>query len=220
MKTDTKAKQGRRSLGSRLKTYLLTGILVTGPAFITCYTTFGLVNIADRWVKSFLPESLYPEMRIFGIPGMGLLMLLGVLVLVGFVTASWIGRIFFKIADKAFANTPILSSLYSTLKQLFHTFFGENITSFRQVVYVEYPREGCWSIGFVTGSAPSDAESLDRDMMYVFIPTTPNPTNGWLALIPASKIRKSEMTVEQGLKAVVSMGITSSGESEADFPAP
>ena len=206
-------KHRRKSLWSRLKTYLFAGILVTAPAFITIYTTVGLMHVVDRWVKSLLPDRFYPDMRIFGVPGIGLGFLLALLIAVGFMTANWFGKAFMAITDKLFARTPVLSSLYTTLKQLFHTFLGENTTSFRQVVYVEFPREGCWSIGFVTGACAADAQSLGEDMIHVFVPTTPNPTSGFLVLVPRARIRKSEMSVEQGLKAVVSMGITNSGDA-------
>lgn len=201
-------RQIKRSMWSRIKRYLLAGIVVTAPAFITLYTTIALVNLADRWVKSLIPARFYPDVRILGIPGIGLVFLLILLVVIGFLTASWLGNILIGIADRFFSNTPVLSSLYSTLKQLFHTFLGDNTNAFRRVVLVEFPRDGCWSIGFVTGTFPMQMENAAEEMLYVFVPTTPNPTNGFLVVLPQSKVRDSNMTVEQGLKAVVSMGIT------------
>ncbi len=192
---------------SRIKKYLLAGILVTAPAFLTLYVAIAIINIADRWVKSLLPGR-FPDMRLFGIPGMGLVFMLALLIVIGLITTNWLGKKFVLITDHFFAKTPVLSSLYSTLKQLFHTFLGDNTNSFREVVYVEFPRDGCWSIGFVTSLCSESVPLPDQNMVYVFIPTTPNPTTGYLILIARDQIRQSGMTVEQGLKTVVSMGIT------------
>lgn len=198
----------KKGFMARLKTYLLAGVLVTAPAFITLYVVGGIIHIADRWVKSLIPARFYPDMKIFGIPGVGLLLLLILLIAVGFVTASWAGKLLVSFTDRFFTNTPVLSSLYSTLKQLFHTFLGENTTSFRQVVLVEFPHKDCWSIGFVTGNSEEKSIAEDEDILFVFVPTTPNPTSGFLFQTARSKVRNTDMTVEQGLKLVVSMGIT------------
>lgn len=200
--------QLRRSFWSRLKRYLFAGVLVTAPAFITLYTVIAVFNIADRWVKSLLPSWVYSDSRIFGIPGIGLVLLVGMLAVIGFLATNWLGNFFVTLTDRLFSHTPVLSTLYSTLKQLFHTFLGENTDSFRQVVFAEFPRPGIWSIGFVTGSCGEETKTLGDDMVYLFIPTTPNPTNGYLVMVSRACIRESTLTVEQGLKAVVSMGIT------------
>lgn len=206
-------KKPARGTWSRLKRYFLAGVLVTAPAFITVYIAVALVDMTDRWVKSLLPGR-FPDMRIFGIPGTGLVFMLAAFVVIGFVATNWLGKALAGLTDRLFSRMPVLSSLYSTLKQLFHTFLGENTQSFREVVFVEFPRNGCWSIGFITGASPDSAKELAEDMVYVFVPTTPNPTNGFLFMAPRASLRESGMTVEQGLKAVVSMGITSGGEAE------
>lgn len=203
-----KKNQPNKCLWPRLKRYLFAGTLVVAPAFITLYTAVWLINIVDRWVKSMIPARFYPEIRILGIPGVGVVCLLLLLIIVGFLTANWIGKTIVSLTDRIFSGTPVLSSLYSTLKQLFHSFLGDSTTAFRQVVLVEFPRDGCWSIGFVTGPFEQKPPGVTEDMFYVFVPTTPNPTNGFLLQLPQSKIHKADMTVEQGLKAVVSMGMT------------
>lgn len=139
----------KRTFWTRIKRYLLTGILVTAPAFISLYTILALVNIADRWVKSLIPSRFYPDVKVLGVPGIGLALLLILLIVVGFLTASWIGKKCVGFADRFLTNTPVLSGLYTTLKQLFHTFLGDNTTAFRRVVLVEFPRKECWSIGLV-----------------------------------------------------------------------
>lgn len=203
-----KVEKPHRTVWSRLKRYLLAGTIVTAPVFITLYTVIGVINIADRWIKSLLPHRFYPDMRFFGIPGIGLILLLVLLVVIGYLTASWLGRILVDFTDKFFAGAPVVSGVYKTLKQLFQSFLGENTNSFRQVVLAEFPRPGCWSVGFVTGQSEDATAVLGDDMVYVFIPTTPNPTNGFLVLLPRTQLRNSTMTVEQGLKAVVSMGMS------------
>lgn len=190
---------------ARLKRYLLTGILVTGPAFISLYAIAWLVKMTDRWVKSLIPARFYPDIQILGIPGMGLLLLLVLLVIIGFLTSSWVGKKCVSIADHAFSTMPLLSSMYSTLKKLFRTCFGDNTSAFRRVVLVEFPRRECLSLGFVTGTFAKDGNQ--EELLYVFVPTTPNPTSGYLVIVPESQVRDAEMTVEQGITAVVSMGI-------------
>jgi Uncharacterized conserved protein len=209
-------KKPARGLWSRLKRYFLAGVVVTAPAFITVYIAVALVHASDRWAKSLLPGR-FPDMRLFGIPGMGLLFMLALFIVIGFIATNWLGKKLSGLTDTLFARMPVLSSLYSTLKQLFHTFLGENTQSFREVVFVEFPRDGCWSIGFVTGGGPDGAKALGKNMVYVFVPTTPNPTNGFLFMAPRESLRESKMTVEQGLKAVVSMGIASSETSATEL---
>ena len=191
-------KKSARGAWSRLKRYFLAGVLVTAPAFITVYIAVALVNASDRWVKSLLPGR-FPDMRLFGIPGMGLLFMLALFIVIGFVATNWLGKKLSRLTDTLFARMPVLSSLYSTLKQLFHTFLGENTQSFREVVFVEFPREGCWSIGFVTGGSPDGAKALAADLVYVFVPTTPNPTNGFLFMVRRASLRESGLTGEPGL---------------------
>lgn len=192
----------------KLKRYLLAGFLVIAPAYISIYILLGLLRITDRWARSLFPEIWYEESRVLGIPGMGLVILLALLVGVGFFASGWIGRFFIDLADRVFAGTPVVSNLYSTLKKLFHALLGENTTSFRQVVYVQYPRLGIWSIGFLTGRIDGEEQGLGEGMVCVFIPTTPNPTSGYLIVAPKDEIREANMTVEQAFKMVVSLGMT------------
>ena len=200
-------KHERRGLWGRLKTYMLTGILVTAPAFITIYIVVAMVKIIDRRVKALVPAKFHLNFEFLGIPGIGLVILIVLLILIGFITTGWFGRMLVNFSDHVMARTPVLSSVYSTLKQLFQTLLGSNTNSFRQVVYVEFPRQGCWSIGFVTGDGPEDLKVGDEEMVYVFVPTTPNPTSGFLVMLPKSQVRAAEMSVEQGFKYIVSLGI-------------
>lgn len=195
-------------LFKRLKRYLLAGFVVVAPSLLTLYIIFWLVRISDRWARSILPLSVYEETRILGIPGMGVLILLALLIGIGYFASGWIGRTIINFADGIFANMPVVSSLYSTLKKLFQAILGENTTSFRQVVYVEFPRQGCWSIGFITGSMEEKDGILPDNLLCVFVPTTPNPTSGFLVMVPENQIRRSSMKVEEAMKMIVSLGMT------------
>lgn len=200
-------KTEHKGLWGRLKTYLLTGILVTAPAFITIYIVVAMVRVIDRWAKALVPARFHPDMQIFGVPGVGIAILVLLLIAIGSVATGWFGRLIVTTADRIMTRMPILSSIYSTVKQLFHTFLGDNTNSFKEVVFVEFPRNGCWSIGFVTGDCPEEFPDPDAEMQYVFVPTTPNPTSGFLILVSKSQVRKTTMTVEQGFKYIVSIGI-------------
>ena len=191
----------------KLRRYLLAGVLVITPAFITLYIILALLRITDRWAKSLMPASWYHETNIFGIPGVGLLIMLALLLGIGFVASGWLGKKLFGITDGLLANTPVVSSIYSTLKQLMHTILGENSTAFRQVVFVQFPRNGVWSIGFVTGQV-GEQPGLPSDLISIFIPTTPNPTSGFLIMASLEEVRQTSLTVEQALKMVVSLGMT------------
>ncbi len=203
---DTKSRP--RGMWPRLKRYLLAGIIVTAPAFLSIYIIIFLVNLTDRWAKSLLPARVHENMAFFGIPGVGILCLLLLLIIIGRLATSWLGHVLVSLTDRFFTNTPVLRTFYTTMKQLFQTVLGENTNSFRQVVLVEFPRADCWSIGFITGESEAASESLGEELQFVFIPTTPNPTNGYLVLLAKSQIKSTAMTVEQGLKAVVSMGMS------------
>ncbi len=133
--------------------------------------------------------------------------MLALLIVAGYFASGWLGRFVVRLTDGLFANTPVVSSIYSTLKQLLHTLLGENSTAFRQVVFVQFPRQGTWSVGFVTG-ALEDQPGLPSNLVTVFVPTTPNPTSGYLILVPPEELNYSAMPVEQALKLVVSLGTT------------
>jgi len=189
-------------LGRRLKTYLLTGVLVTAPVYFTFYIVISLVNAVDEAVMLLVPANFDRQEHFLLIPGLGLVILLIVLVLVGFLTAGWMGRYFVGLGDRLMSKTPVLSGIYKTLKKIFETFLGSNSKSFRQVVFIE-TREDCWAIAFVTAEAPPE---MGKDMICVFVPSIPVPTSGHMLIVKKSQVRKSAMTVDEGLKYVISMG--------------
>lgn len=197
------------SLMTRLRGYFLAGVLVTAPIGITCYLAWLFLVFVDNKVKPLLPAKYNPETYItFSIPGLGLIILLVGLTLIGMTTAGFIGRTLVKIGEGIVNRMPILRGVYSASKQVIETVVGQNATSFREVVLVEFPRRDCWTIAFITGVAKGEIGDLaDEEVVNVFVPTTPNPTSGYLIFVPRAEIIPLHMSVEDGIKFVVSMGI-------------
>ena len=130
------------------------------------------------------------------------------LMLIGMLTTGWFGKFFVNLGEKIVAKMPFISSVYSLLKQVFETFFSNKKQSFNQVVLLEYPRKGLWVIGFVSAETKGEvAQKVKDKMLNVFVPTTPNPTSGFLLFVPEKETIKLNMSVEDGLKFVISCGI-------------
>ena len=197
-------------LGAKLRAYFFTGILVTAPVSITFYMAYKIILWIDNGVEQLLPPQIkeYYNNISFSIPGLGVILLLIALILIGMFAAGFIGSFFIRLGDWLVKKTPFISSIYSLLKQIFETLFSKQNKAFRQVVLVEYPRKGIWILGFLSGNTEGEIkEKIQKDMVNVFIPTTPNPTSGFLIFVPKENIVLLDMSVEEGLKFVVSCGI-------------
>ena len=194
---------------SKLKTYLFTGILVTAPVLITFYMAYEFFIFMDKWSRSLIPPKFASENLIYYIPGIGIVMLIAILILIGMFTTGFIGGFFVRLGDYIVSKMPLISSIYSLLKQLFETVFSQKSQSFKEAVIVEYPRKGIHIIGFLSGSLEGELKEKcpDDDMLSVFIPTTPNPTSGFLIMLPQKDVIRLDMSVEDALKYVVSCGI-------------
>lgn len=194
---------------SKLKTYLFTGILVTTPVSITFYMAYELFMWTDKLSRSLIPPKIVAKEIIPYIPGIGVVILIGVLIVIGMFTTGFIGRFFVRLGDFIVSKIPLISSIYSLLKQLFETVLSPKSQSFKEAVLLEYPRKGIWIIGFLAGEANGElSQKLPHTkMLSIFIPTTPNPTSGFLILVPENDIQKLDMSVEDALKYVVSCGI-------------
>ncbi|MBQ7303735.1 MAG: DUF502 domain-containing protein [Alphaproteobacteria bacterium] len=193
----------------RMKAYLFTGILVTAPVTITFYMVYKLIAFIDVSVGSLISHDVQLSAYFpFNIPGVGLLFLITILIIIGMFTTGYIGNLFVRLGEYIVSKMPFISSVYSLLKQVFETFFSSKKQSFNQVVLLEYPRKGLWVIGFVSAQTTGEvAENFDTKMLNVFVPTTPNPTSGFLIFVPQSDVIKLDMSVEDGLKFVISCGI-------------
>lgn len=195
---------------SKLKTYLFTGILVTAPILITFYMAYELFLWTDKWSKSLLPPQVGGDNILYYIPGIGVAILILALILIGMFTTGFIGKFFVRLGDFIVSKMPLISSIYSLLKQLFETVLSPKSQSFKEAVLIQYPRNGIWIIGFLAG--PSTKELQEKtpsknNLLSIFVPTTPNPTSGFLVLVPENEVIKLEMSVEDALKYVVSCGI-------------
>lgn len=217
----TPAKAPRGGLVSRLRTYFFAGMLVTAPAFITFYMAYLIVTFIDDQVTRFIPAKYNPETYLpFGLPGLGVVLLVVVLILVGALTAGFVGRALVRVGERLLARMPVIRNVYGALKQIFETVLAQQSTAFRQVVMVEYPRRGVWSIGFLTGASKGEVQyRTEDDVINVFIPTTPNPTSGYLLFVPREDLVMMDMSVEEGIKLVISGGIVVPPFQPKDAPA-
>ena len=211
-------------LGARLqqdlKNDLIAGLLVVIPLA----TTIWLATIVSRFVLAFLTSipkqfnpfiTLNPLLQDLINLGLGLTVpLLGIL-LIGLMARNIVGRWLLEFGEGTLQRIPLAGSVYKTLKQLLETFLRDNSTRFRRVVLVEYPREGLFSVGFVTGVVgPSLQADLQEPLLSVFIPTAPNPTTGWYAVVPESSVQDLDLSVEDAFRTIISAGIVNPDERE------
>jgi uncharacterized membrane protein len=213
------AAEGSRHHGTRwnarLRAYFLTGVIVTGPIGVTMFLVWQFISFVDQRVGGLLPERYNPETYLpFSLPGLGLLLVILFLILVGMLTAGLAGRSLVRLGESLLSRMPVVRSVYATLKQIFETVLAQSSRSFREVVLIEYPRRGLGAIGFVTGSTQGEVQShSDEELVNVFLPTTPNPTSGFLLFVPKKDLIHLDMTIEQGIKLVISGGIVAPSQN-------
>ena len=197
---------------TRLRNYFFTGLVICAPLAITIYLTWTLVQWVDGWVKPYLPDIYNPDEYFdVSIPGFGLIVAVIVITVVGFMTANLIGRSIVSYGEFMLSRMPVVRNIYSALKQIFETVFRENSDSFQNVVLVEYPRKGLWALAFVATDTLGEVQAkLDEPAgktVSVFLPTTPNPTSGFLLFVPAGDVILLELSVEEAAKLVISAGL-------------
>jgi len=196
----------RLTVMGRLRAYFFAGILVTAPISITFYIAWNFIDFVDRQVTPVIPTAYNPKE--WGVPGVGLIIVVVVLTLVGALTAGFLGRIWLRVSEAVMNHTPVLRSIYAAVKQIFETVLAQKSNAFREVVLVEYPRRGIWTLGFITGQTVSQlCPDHEQEWLNVFVPTTPNPTSGFLLFLPRADVRLTGISVEDGLKLVISGGI-------------
>jgi uncharacterized membrane protein len=191
----------------RLRAYFVAGILVTGPIALTLYLTWTFVHFIDETVGALIPPEYNPATYV-PVPGLGLVIAILVLTLVGALTANFIGRVFLRLSEHVFARMPVVRGIYGAVKQIFQTVLASQANAFREVVLAEWPRPGMWTIAFVT-VAPRGmiSDTVGPDAVAIFVPTTPNPTSGYLMFVRRRDVVTLPMTVEEGIKFVLSGGI-------------
>ncbi|WPZ33011.1 DUF502 domain-containing protein [Thalassobaculum sp. OXR-137] len=197
------------SMFSRLRTYFFAGVLVTAPIGITLYLAWLIIDFIDNRVTPLIPARYNPETYLpFGIPGLGVIVAIVVLTIIGAFTAGLVGRWLVSLSERLMARMPVIRNVHSALKQILETVLAQQSKAFRQVVMIEYPRRGIWALGFLTGDTVGEVQNLTSDdVVNVFLPTTPNPTSGFLLFVPREDCHVLTMTVEEGIKMVVSGGI-------------
>ncbi len=196
-------------LGAKLRGYFIAGVLVTAPLSITFYLAWIFISFVDRQVTPLIPEKYNPETYLpFSTPGLGLIVMIVFLILIGALTAGFVGRLFQRTAEMALAKMPVIRSVYGAVKQILETVLAQQSKAFREAVLVEYPRRGIWAIAFITGRTEGEVQNMtEEEVINIFLPTTPNPTSGFLLFVPRKDLIPLSMSVEEAIKMVISGGI-------------
>ncbi len=206
---DNPGKPHRMKFVARLRNYFLAGILVTAPIGITFYLAWLFIDFVDSRVTPIIPAKYNPETYLpFSIPGLGLVIVVVGLILIGALTAGFLGRMFVHTSERVVERMPVVRNVYGAIKQITQAVFAKKSEALRQVVLFEYPRKGVWALGFATGVTKGEVQDrTSAEVVNVFLPTTPNPTSGFLLFVPRKDLVVLEMTVEDGIKMVISGGI-------------
>jgi len=191
-----------------MRKYFVTGLLILVPLAITLWVLNLIIGTMDQSLL-LLPERWRPAALIgFHIPGMGAILTLLFVFLTGLLLRNFIGNQIVHVWERMLARIPIVSSIYSSVKQVSDTLFSSSGNAFRKAVLVQYPREGSWTIAFLTGVPGGDVKNhLVGDYISVYVPTTPNPTSGFFLMMPRADTIELDMTVDEALKYIVSMGV-------------
>jgi uncharacterized membrane protein len=194
---------------SALRRYFISGLLVWLPIWVTLIALKFMVNVLDN-TMSMIPKPYQPDALLgFHVPGVGVLITVILILATGVIAANFVGRKFFGAWDALMGRIPLVRSIYTGVKQVSQTLFTPGGQSFRKVVLVEYPREGVWTLAFQTGDTSSEMEKVIgiNDLISLYVPTTPNPTSGFLLMVERSKVKEMDMSVDQALKFVISLGV-------------
>ncbi|MEE8299736.1 MAG: DUF502 domain-containing protein [Desulfatiglandales bacterium] len=199
-----------KRLRTDIKNYFLTGLLVILPIFITVYVILFLIRGMDAILK-FIPVKYLPDTYLpFHIPGLGLIFVVILVFAVGLLARNIVGRKIVRLGENIVERIPLVRILYAGVKQLLETIFLQKTDAFKRVALVEYPRRGTYVIGFITGESKGEVQDkTDKNMINVFIPTTPNPTSGFYMLVPDDELVVLNMSVEDAFKLIISGGIVS-----------
>ena len=204
-----------------MKRYLIAGLLVWVPLGITLWVLHFLLTSLDQ-ILLVLPESARPRALFgFDIPGLGVVVFFGILLLTGVVAANFFGQRLIVAWESILGRIPFVKSIYSSVKQVSDTLLSDKGYAFRKALLVEFPRPGSWTIAFMTGT-PAGAVTpyLPGEHVSVYVPTTPNPTGGYFLMLPRAEVRELDMTVDEALKYIISMGVVSPRLHDSVLPAP
>lgn len=191
-----------------MRRYLIAGLLVWVPLGITIWVLHALVSALDQTLL-LVPESWRPEALFgFAIPGLGVVLSFLILLLTGILAANFVGARLIMMWEAVLTRIPFVKSIYSSVKQVSDTLLSDQGNAFRKALLVEFPHSGSWTVAFLTGTpASSIAPLLGEEHVSVYVPTTPNPTSGYFLLVPKSRVRDVDMSVDEALKYIISMGV-------------
>ncbi len=203
-----------------MKKYFITGLLIWIPLTITFMVLAWIVNTLDQ-ILLLLPRHAQPQTLLgFNIPGIGVLMSLLIILVTGLVAANVLGQKLVQIWESLLARIPVVKSIYYSVKQVSDTLFSSTGQAFRKALLVQYPREGAWTIAFLTGKPGGDAANhLQGDYVSVYVPTTPNPTSGFFLMMPSKDVIELDMSVDEALKYIISMGVVAPPPRISERPA-
>ncbi len=202
-----------------LRRYLIAGLLIWLPIVVTVLILKFLIDLVDSSLL-LLPESVQPEVLFgFRIPGLGLVLSGVVLLVTGMIMTNLMGRSMVSLWEGLLARIPVVRAIYSASKQLTQTLFSGSGKSFRKVVMVRYPHAGSWTLAFLTGEGMREASArTGRDLVNVFVPTTPNPTSGFFLMVPREEMFELDMSVDAGIKLILSAGAVLPPEAKPAAP--
>jgi uncharacterized membrane protein len=221
----------RRSLLAVLRANFLTGLIVIAPIGLTMWLIWKVIGWIDGWVLPFVPTQFQPDSLLrgllpdstFSVRGFGVIIFLIFTVLVGWLAKGLIGRSFLRFGESLVERMPVVRAIYAGLKQITETVFAQSESSFDRACLIEYPRPGLWALAFVSTEAKHEVKAklpVDGRILSVFLPTTPNPTSGFLLYVPESSVIYLDMSVEDAAKLVISAGLVYPAPKSASKPGP
>ena len=198
------------SIISKLRNYFITGVLVLIPIGVTVYLTLFFIKIFAK----ILPQEINPNNYLpYSVPGLEIIISIIVITVIGWLSLSFLGKKLVKLVNDIFKRIPFLRTVYSAIGQMTQSFAQSRKSKKKSVVLVEYPRKGCWAVGFATQENTGEiASKTNKDLVNVFVPTTPNPTSGFLLMFPKDEIIYLDMSFEDASKFIVSAGTSNPKE--------
>ncbi len=209
-KNDLVGESHKPSFARALTSWFLTGLVIAGPIGITLYVAWWVVGLVDSFVKPLIPAAYNPDTYLpVIVPGYGLLVGILAITILGGLAANLVGKSLVQFGERALHRLPLVSSLYRGLKQIFETVVTQDSKSFKQVGLIQYPRPGLWAIVLISTEAKGEiAEKVEgEDVLGCFLPTTPNPTSGFLLFVPRKEIKILDMVTEDAAKLIISAGL-------------
>lgn len=220
---DTKKPIRKAGIFARMRGNFLAGLVVIAPIFLTAWLIWGFVGWIDSWVLPLVPYNYRPEQYIgINLRGVGVAFFLLFTMVVGWMGKGILGRSFLRLGESIVERMPVVRSIYNGLKQIAETVFSQRETSFEKACLVEYPRRGIWAIAFISTGAKGEIDSgipVEGDIMSIFLPTTPNPTSGFLLFVPRADVIELDMSVEDAAKLVISAGLVYPNKDDPSEPA-